>query len=107
MICSVAAGFSALGAGIAAALTDIAPLALVAGVAGFAAAIVAAVFLGLFASLFGSSLTDPSPAVNLLSTVIQGACLILAAYLFARLAGHSRPWDFGLRPTRKIGRAHV
>lgn len=39
VICSVAAGFAALGAGIAAALTGYAPLALVAGVAGFGAAI--------------------------------------------------------------------
>ena len=75
-------------------------MAIAALVAGFAAAIVAAIFLGLFASIFGSSLTDPSPSVNILSTVIQGGCLILAAYLFARATGHSKPWDFGLRPTR-------
>jgi hypothetical protein len=39
VISSVAAGFGALGAGIVAAFTDVAPLALVAGVAGFGAAI--------------------------------------------------------------------
>lgn len=71
-------------------------------VAGFAAAIVGAVVLGLFASIFGSDLSDPSPSVNILSTVLQGLCLILAAYLFARVAGQSRPWDFGLRPTRLL-----
>ena len=77
-------------------------MAFAALVAGFAAAIIAAIFLGLFASIFGSSLSDPSPSVNILSTVLQGACLIGSAYLFARFAGHSKPWDFGLRPTRLL-----
>lgn len=39
VIGSVAAGFTALGAGVVAAVTDVAPLSLVAGVAGFGAAI--------------------------------------------------------------------
>ncbi len=69
-------------------------------IGGFTAAIILAVFLGLFASIFGSSLSDPSPAVNILSTVLQGLCLIGAAYVFARATGGSRPWDFGLRSTR-------
>jgi membrane protease YdiL (CAAX protease family) len=72
-------------------------MAVAALVAGFAAA---AIFLGLFAGIFGSSLSDPPPSVNILATVLQGACLILAAYLFARSTGHAKPWDFGLRPTR-------
>ncbi len=75
-------------------------MAFAALVAGFAAAILAAVVLGLFSSIFGSSLSDPPPSVNIIATVLQGGCLILAAYLFARVAGHSKPWDFGLRPTR-------
>ena len=72
----------------------------VALVGGFAAALVGALVIGLTAAAFGASLEDPPPAVNILATVVQGACLIGAAILMARIAGTPRPWDFGLRPTR-------
>lgn len=63
---------------------------------GFLAAAVGAVIV----TLIGGDLTNPSPAVNILATVVQDLCLIGAALLFARFAGHPRPWDFGLRAAR-------
>jgi membrane protease YdiL (CAAX protease family) len=73
---------------------------------GFVAAAVGAVILTLIGGAFDGSvlasgkLANPSPAVNILATVVQGFCLIGAAVFFARIAGRPRPWDFGLRGTR-------
>jgi membrane protease YdiL (CAAX protease family) len=69
-------------------------------VAGFGAAIVGALVIGITSLGFGASLEDPPPSVNILATVIQNACLIGAAVLFARMTGQARPEDFGLRPAR-------
>ena len=73
---------------------------------GFVAAAVGAVILTLIGGAFDGSvvasgkLANPSPAVNILATVVQDLCLIGAAVIFARIAGRPRPWDFGLRATR-------
>ena len=76
-----------------------APLAFVAG---FAVAIVGAIILSVIAGLAGGDLSDPPPVVTIVGTIIQGAALIGAAILFARLGGRGRPtgWDFGLRRVR-------
>lgn len=73
---------------------------------GFVAAAVGAVILTLIGGAFDGSvlasgkLANPSPAVNILATVVQDLCLIGAAVIFARIAGRPRPWDFGLHGTR-------
>ncbi len=73
---------------------------------GFVAAAVGAVILALIGGAFDGSvvasgkLADPSPAVNILATVVQDLALIGAALLFARVAARPRAWDFGLRSTR-------
>jgi membrane protease YdiL (CAAX protease family) len=65
--------------------------------AGFAAALVCALFIGLVAGLFGGSLSDPPASVSILSTIAQDGCLIGAAWLFARMIAWPRPAQFGLR----------
>jgi uncharacterized protein len=65
--------------------------------AGFAAALVCALFIGLVAALFGGSLSDPPASVSILSTIAQDGCLIGAAFLFARMVAWPRPTQFGLR----------
>jgi membrane protease YdiL (CAAX protease family) len=71
----------------------------VALIGGFAAAIAAAIVIGIGAAAFGAALDSPPPSVNILATVAQDLCLIGAAILAARLAAPPRPRDFGLRPT--------
>jgi hypothetical protein len=73
-----------------------APAALLAG---FAAAIIAALMLGLIAAIFGAGLDRTPASVSILSVVVQDACLIGAALLFARMTSFPRPWHFGLRRT--------
>jgi CAAX protease family protein len=72
----------------------------VALLAAFAATLFAALVIGIVAAATGSSISNPTPAVNIASTVAQDACLIGAAVVFARLAAAPRPWQFGLRRTR-------
>jgi membrane protease YdiL (CAAX protease family) len=72
-----------------------APAALLAG---FAGALVAGLVIALVAGIFGASLSDPPPAVSILSVIAQDACLIGAALLFARMTAWPRPEQFGLRP---------
>ncbi|HEU4978808.1 MAG TPA: CPBP family intramembrane glutamic endopeptidase [Solirubrobacteraceae bacterium] len=72
----------------------------VALLAAFAATLFAALVIGVVAAASGSSISNPTPAVNIASTVAQDFCLIGAAVLFARMAALPRPWQFGLRPTR-------
>jgi hypothetical protein len=72
----------------------------VALVGGFAAAIAGALIIGIGAAIWGASLEDPPPSVNILATVVQDLCLMGAAVLMARIAAPPRPWDFGLRPAR-------
>src|SRR4051794_33713632 len=68
-------------------------------VAAFGAALVAALAIGVGGAIAGSDFAHPTPAVNILATIAQDVCLVIAALLFARLAGRPRPVDFGLRPT--------
>jgi membrane protease YdiL (CAAX protease family) len=72
----------------------------VALVAGFAGALAGAVVIGVVAAAFGASFDDPPPAVNIIATIVQDACLIGSALLFARVGGLPRPGEFGLRATR-------
>jgi membrane protease YdiL (CAAX protease family) len=72
----------------------------VALLAAFAATLFAALVIGVVAAASGSSISTPTHAVNILSTVAQDLCLIGSAIVFARMAGRPRPWQFGLRPTR-------
>ena len=73
---------------------------------GFVAAAVGAVILTLIGAAFDGSvvasgkLANPSPAINILATVVQDLCLIGAALILARISGRPRPWDFGLHGTR-------
>jgi uncharacterized protein len=69
-------------------------------VAGLGGALVGGLVIGLVGAVFGASLSDPPPSVNIASTVAQDVAFILAAVFFARLAGRVAPWQFGLRPTR-------
>jgi membrane protease YdiL (CAAX protease family) len=72
-----------------------APAALLAG---FAAALVAALMIGAVGAVFGADIADPPPSVSILSTIAQDGCLIAAALFFARLVAPPRPAQFGLRP---------
>jgi membrane protease YdiL (CAAX protease family) len=71
----------------------------VALVAAFGAALMGALVIGVIGALAGASFDDPTPAVNITATMVQDLCLIVAALLFAGLAGRPRPDDFGLRTT--------
>jgi uncharacterized protein len=72
-----------------------APAALLAG---FAAALVAALFLGAGGAIFGADIEDPPASISILSTIAQDGCLIAAALFFARMTSPPRPEQFGLRP---------
>jgi membrane protease YdiL (CAAX protease family) len=66
--------------------------------AGFAAALVAALLIGGVGAIFGASLSDPPASVSILSVIAQDGCLIAAALFFARIVAVPRPSQFGLRP---------
>jgi uncharacterized protein len=72
----------------------------VALLAGLAGALMGALVVGVIGALAGASLSDPTPAVNISATLVQDACLVGAAILFAGLAGPASPRQFGLRRTR-------
>ena len=46
----------------------------------------------------GSSLSNPSPAVTILSAVVFDLGFVIAALYFAVVRGHGHPADFGFRP---------
>ena len=69
-------------------------------VAGFAGALFGALCIGVIAAFGGSDFSNPPPAANIAGTVVQDACLIGAALIFAQMTAPPRPWQFGLRPTR-------
>jgi CAAX protease family protein len=68
-------------------------------IAAFGAALMGALVIGVAGAIAGSDFDDPTPAVNITATVVQDLCLIVAALLFAGLAGRPLPSQFGLRPT--------
>jgi CAAX protease family protein len=72
-----------------------APAALIAG---FAAALVAALLIGAVGAIFGADIEDPPASISILSVIAQDACLIGAALFFARMTSPPRPEQFGLRP---------
>jgi membrane protease YdiL (CAAX protease family) len=78
-----------------------APAALIAG---FAAALVAALLLGAVGAVFGASVSDTPPTVSILSVIAQDGCLIASALFFARLVAVPLPAQFGLRPA-PLGRS--
>jgi len=79
---------------------------LLALIAAFAAASVAALTLALIGGAFGAGVTDPPPSITILSVVAQDLCFIGAALLFARMAGRvPRPWHFGLQRVLRPGAA--
>ena len=71
----------------------------VALIAGFGLALIGSVIVGLIGAGAGAQFDDPTPAMNIASTIVQDACLIVAAILFAGMAGRPLPAQFGLRPT--------
>jgi membrane protease YdiL (CAAX protease family) len=71
----------------------------VALVAGFALALVGSVVVGIVGAAAGAQFDDPTPAMNIASTIVQDGCLVGAAVLFAGMAGRPLPAQFGLRPT--------
>jgi len=72
-----------------------APAALLAG---FAAALVAALLISGVGAVFGAGIDNPPPSVGILSVIAQDICLIAAAYLFASIVAQPRPAQFGLNP---------
>ena len=72
------------------------------------ASIVLGLALGVFGTLIvqgvghaaGSSLTHPTPAVNLVSDLVFDLAFVAAALYFAMLRSRSRPTDFGFRRVR-------
>jgi membrane protease YdiL (CAAX protease family) len=73
-----------------------APAALLAG---FAAALVSGLVIGVIGAIFGADLQHPPAAVTIASVIAQDICLIGAALVFARIVAPPRPAAFGLRPT--------
>jgi membrane protease YdiL (CAAX protease family) len=71
----------------------------VALLAAFGGALGGGLVVGIFATIAGADITDPPPAVNIVSLVVQDGCFIGAAVIFARMTAAVRPWQFGLRPT--------
>lgn len=74
-------------------------------VAGFGAAVVAAMIIGGVGAVFGAGFNHPPPAVSILSVIAQDLCLIGSALLFARMSGPPRPSQFGLQPPKRLGSA--
>ena len=69
-------------------------------IAGFGGALFGALVLGIVAVAAGATFEDPPGWVNLSATVVQDACLVGAALLFARTWATPTPAHFGLRATR-------
>jgi len=65
---------------------------------GFALGIVVSIFVGIIAQAGGSSLTNPTPAVSLISDFLFDAAFVGAALYFGGVRGRARPSDFGFRP---------
>jgi uncharacterized protein len=68
-------------------------------IAAFGAALVGAFLVGAVGAAAGSDFGDPSPAVNIVGTIVQDVCLVASALVFAGMSGRPLPAQFGLRPT--------
>jgi hypothetical protein len=73
---------------------------------GFALGIVVSIVVGVIGQAGGSSLSNPTPAVSLISDFLFDAGFVAAALYFASMGGRPRPADFGFRPVR-VGTAVV
>ncbi len=68
---------------------------------GFAFGIVVSIIVGVIAKANGSSLSNPTPAVSLISDFLFDAAFVGAALYLAQLGGvRPRPSDFGFRRVR-------
>jgi membrane protease YdiL (CAAX protease family) len=67
---------------------------------GFALGIFVSIIVGIIAQAGGSSLSNPTPAVSLISDFLFDVAFVAAALYFARARGRPRPSDFGFRPVR-------
>src|SRR2546423_1406334 len=76
--------------------------AILAIIAGLGGALGTGLVIGIIGAIAGADLSNPPPSVSLISTAAQDACFVGAAVLFARMHGATRPWQFGLRPTRLL-----
>jgi membrane protease YdiL (CAAX protease family) len=74
----------------------IAPLAVLLGLLG---GIFSSLFIAIVGTAFGSPLSHPTPAVNLVSDYFFDFAFVAAALWFAVLQGGMRPADFGYRRT--------
>ena len=66
----------------------------------FSFAVMGAIVVGIVGAIFGASLGDPPPAVNIVATVVQDGAFIGAALLLASRAGRVVPAQFGIVRTR-------
>jgi hypothetical protein len=64
---------------------------------GFGLGIVVSIIVGVIGQASGSSLSNPTPAVSLISDFLFDAGFVAAALYFASLAGRPRPSNFGFR----------
>ena len=68
---------------------------------GFGCGIVVSIVVGVIAQAGGSSLSNPTPAVSLISDLLFDAAFVGAALYLAGIQGvHPRPADFGFRSVR-------
>jgi membrane protease YdiL (CAAX protease family) len=67
---------------------------------GFAVGVFASLIVGAIASVNGSSLAHPTPAVALISDVLFDLGFVAAAIFFSRVRGRPSPADFGFRRIR-------
>jgi membrane protease YdiL (CAAX protease family) len=77
-------------------------MALAALLTGFGMATLIAILVGGIGAVFGASISDPPPAVGVLSVIGQDLSLIGAALLFARMVAQPMPWQFALVPPRRL-----
>jgi membrane protease YdiL (CAAX protease family) len=69
-------------------------------VAGLVVGVIGTIFVGAIGHAGGSSLTHPSPAVNLFGDLVFDLSFVGAALYFAAIRGRPRPADFGYRKVR-------
>ena len=65
---------------------------------GLALGIFGTILVQAVGAIGGSGLSNPSPAVTILSAIVFDLGFVAAALYFAVLQGHGRPADFGFRP---------
>lgn len=70
--------------------------------AAFALAIVGGLVVAIVAGIAGASLQHPTPAVNIVATVVQDVAFVVTVVLFANHFGPLIPAQFGLRRARLL-----